>query len=65
MGDQVNPIELQRHLTGVDYPARKADLIERARKQGAGDDVLEVLQQICDREYDGPNAVSAEFSQHL
>jgi hypothetical protein len=64
MADHVSPIELQKHLSGVDYPAGKADLIDRAKQQGAGDDVLQVLQQIPEREYDGPNAVSAEFSKH-
>jgi hypothetical protein len=63
MASQVSPIELQKHLSGVDYPASKADLVARAQQQGAGDDVLEVLRKIPDREYDGPNAVSAEFSK--
>jgi hypothetical protein len=63
MANQVSPIELQKHLAGVDYPASKDDLVNRASKQGAGDDVIEVLQRIPDREYDGPNAVSAEFSK--
>jgi hypothetical protein len=63
MANQVSPIELQKHLGGVDYPASKSDLIDRAQQQGAGEDVLNVLQQIPDREYDGPSAVSAEFSK--
>lgn len=61
---KVSPIELQKHLSGVSYPAGREDLVNRAREQGAGDDVLDVLQQIPDRDYDGPNAVSAEFSKH-
>jgi hypothetical protein len=55
-------IEVQKSLSGVDYPASKQDLLEHARSQGAGDDVLQALQQIPDREYDGPNAVSQEVA---
>jgi uncharacterized protein DUF2795 len=64
MANQPSPIELQKHLSGVDYPAGKDELIERAQQQGADSSVLEALQQIPDRQYDGPNAVSAEFSKN-
>jgi hypothetical protein len=57
-----SPIELQKHLAGVSYPASKDALIETARKEGADDDLLAGLEQIPDREYDGPNAVSKAFS---
>jgi hypothetical protein len=32
---KANPVELQKHLKGVDYPATKEELIETAREQGA------------------------------
>ncbi len=32
---KANPIELQKHLKGVDYPATKEELIETAIEQGA------------------------------
>jgi hypothetical protein len=63
MANHVSPIELQKHLAGVDYPASKQELVERAQQQGAGSDVLQALQQIPDRDYDGPHAVSSEFSK--
>ena len=58
----VNPIELQKHLGGVDYPASKDDLVRRAEESGAGDDVLEALRGIPDREYDAPTAVTKAVS---
>jgi hypothetical protein len=64
MANQTSPIELQKHLSGVDYPASKDELIDRAQQQGADSDVLDVLRQIPDRQYDGPSAVSAEFSKN-
>jgi Protein of unknown function (DUF2795) len=51
-------IEVQKYLSGVDYPAGKQELVDHAREQGAGDDVVRALGSIPDREYDGPNAVS-------
>jgi hypothetical protein len=58
-----NPIEMQKYLAGVDYPCDRDGLVEHARSQGANDDILDQLGTIPDREYDGPNAVSAEFSK--
>lgn len=58
-----NPIQLQKHLSGVDYPARTSDLVEHARSQGADDEALSTLERLPDREYDGPNAVSAEVGK--
>jgi hypothetical protein len=55
-----NPIQMQKFLGGVDYPATKEDLVQHARSNGADDDVLRKLESMPDRNYDGPNAVSAE-----
>ncbi|GGL00155.1 hypothetical protein Ppa06_68790 [Planomonospora parontospora subsp. parontospora] len=53
-----NPIELQKHLSGVDYPASRDDLVRAAREHGADDEMIKALREVPDREYDGPNAVS-------
>ncbi|GAA4295936.1 DUF2795 domain-containing protein [Actinokineospora soli] len=57
-----NPIEMQKYLSGVDYPCSKSDLVEHARANGADDEVLSGLEAIPDRDYNGPNAVSAAFT---
>ena len=57
-----NPIQMQKFLSGVDYPASKDELVEHARGQGADDDVLSQLESIPDRTYDGPNAVSQAYA---
>ena len=59
-----NPIQMQKYLSGVDYPASREDLVEHARSQGADEEVLRKLDAMPDRTYDGPNAVSAEFSKN-
>ncbi len=58
---KVNPIQAQKFLGGIDYPVDKATLVEHARGQGADENVVSALEQIPDRQYDGPNAVSAEL----
>lgn len=62
MADRPSPIELQKHLGGMDYPAGKDEIVEHARNSGAPKQVVDTLEQIPDRQYDGPNAVSAAFS---
>ncbi len=57
-----NPIELQKHLGGVDYPASRDDLVRTAEEQGADNDLLEALRGIPDKEYDSPTAVSKAVS---
>lgn len=60
----VNPIEVQGSLGGVNYPASKQDLINHAQKQGnKNDKVVEVLNQIPDKEYQSPVEVSKEVGK--
>jgi hypothetical protein len=53
----VSPIDMQKALKGMDYPATKQQILEHAK--GGDKDVLEALQKIDDREYEGPSGVSA------
>ncbi|MGY1673849.1 DUF2795 domain-containing protein [Geodermatophilus sp. SYSU D00710] len=53
----VSPIDIQKALKGMDYPATKDQILEHAK--GGDKDVLEALQKIDDREYEGPSGVSA------
>ncbi|MFI7446799.1 DUF2795 domain-containing protein [Nonomuraea sp. NPDC049714] len=63
MATAPNPIQLQKHLKGVDYPASKSDLVAAAREHGADQDIIKALEAMPDREYDGPNAVSQAVTQ--
>jgi hypothetical protein len=62
MNDTPNPIQIQKFLGGIDYPASKDDIISTAEKSGADDNVLETLRGIPDKSYDGPTAVSEAVS---
>ncbi|MDK3258607.1 DUF2795 domain-containing protein [Blastococcus capsensis] len=55
----VSPIDIQKALSGVDYPASKDDLVRHAEQNGGGDEVVEALKKIEDREYEGPSGVSS------
>ena len=55
---KVNPIELQKHLKGVDYPASKEELLQHAQQQGADEKVREILEQLPDEEYETPAEVN-------
>lgn len=57
-----NPIQMQKFLGGIEYPASRDDLVEHARQSGADDDVLRHLESLPDRSFDGPNAVSQAYS---
>jgi hypothetical protein len=52
-----SPIDVQKSLAGTDYPARKDELIARAKGNGASGEVMDALQELPDREYDGPSGV--------
>ena len=59
----VNPIQLQKYLGGVDYPARKDDLVRRAEEQGADDRVLDTLRSLPREEFNSPNDVSEAIGE--
>jgi hypothetical protein len=62
MAETPNPIQIQKFLGGIDYPATRETLISRAKESGADSNVLDALQNIPDKEYDSPTAVSSAVS---
>jgi hypothetical protein len=54
----INPIQLQKFLGGVDYPADKRRLIDAARANGADDNVVQTLQDLPMDQFNSPNDVS-------
>ncbi|WP_242090052.1 DUF2795 domain-containing protein [Curtobacterium sp. DN_7.5] len=57
-----DPIEIQKYLSGIDYPASKDDIVATAEREGANGDALDALKNIPDGEYDAPTAVSSAIS---
>ena len=58
-----NFIEVQKFLAGVDYPAGKDDLIRTAEQSGAGDEVLNALRDLPDRQFENPTEVSEQVAR--
>ncbi|NJL65060.1 MAG: DUF2795 domain-containing protein [Methylacidiphilales bacterium] len=59
---KINPIKLQKHLKGMDYPASKEKLIKQAQQNGADENAISVLEQLPDEEYESPTKVSQAVS---
>ncbi|MGV0111621.1 MULTISPECIES: DUF2795 domain-containing protein [unclassified Arthrobacter] len=57
-----SPIDIQKALGGVDYPASRDDLVKHAEDKGADASVLDTLKNLPDREFDSPTDVNKEAS---
>jgi hypothetical protein len=62
MTDAPNPIQIQKFLGGVDYPADREALLSRAKASGADANVIKALESLPERQYDGPTAVSSAIA---
>jgi hypothetical protein len=60
---QINPIQLQKYLKGIDYPANKADLIKNAKQMGADENVCSSLESLPDQDFEAPVDVSQALSK--
>jgi len=63
MAEIPNPIQVQKFLKGVDYPVDRQKLVDTAKREGADQNVLQALQQLPERQYNGPNAVAEEMGK--
>ncbi|MDT9683963.1 DUF2795 domain-containing protein [Streptomyces sp. TRM76323] len=59
----VNPIEMQKNLGGVSYPASKDEIVRQAEEHGAGKKVMDALKSMPDKEYDSPAAINKEVGK--
>ena len=59
--EHANPIQIQKYLKGVDYPARKEALLQNARDMGADENICASLEQLPDEEFQTPAEVSQAF----
>ncbi len=45
-GKRVSPVEMQKHLKGVNYPASKDDLVKRAQGNQASDEIVQKIRTL-------------------
>ncbi len=55
---KVNPIQLQKSLKGVKYPASKQDLLNASKENKAEDNVRSALEKLPDEKFNRPSDVS-------
>lgn len=61
---KANPVEVQKNLKGVDYPADKQELIQHARQHGANQDVISLLEQLPDKQqYENPTDLNKALGE--
>lgn len=59
---RVNPIEVQKHLKGIDYPVSREDLVKHAQQNGS-DNLSPILQELPDETYETTADVSKAIGQ--
>ena len=59
----INPVQLQKYLSGIDYPASKTDLVNTARREGADQNAIAVLERLPEKRFNGPNDISQAVSE--
>lgn len=60
---RINPIEVQKHLKGIDYPVDKENLIKHAQAHGADEQLQALLQELPEDEFETPADVSKAIGQ--
>lgn len=53
-----NPIEVEKAIKGIAFPADKEQLRDQARENGASDTVMAALDKLPEREYQRANDVT-------
>jgi len=56
-----SPIEVQKALKSMNYPAKKEDLIKHAKGRDASSEVMQDLENLPEKEYTNAADVSKEF----
>ncbi len=60
---KINPIDLQKHLKGMSYPASKQELLDKAKENGADDEFQSALEGLSDGEFETPAAVNKAIGE--
>lgn len=59
----VNPIQVQKFLAGMHYPAKKDEIVKHAKSKGADDKVVQTLEQLPEESFQTPADVSKAIGQ--
>ncbi len=56
-----SPVEVEKALKGIDFPAKKQDLIQHAKNNNVDDSVMQDINELPDKEYTNATDVAKEF----
>lgn len=57
------PVDIQKALGGVDYPASRESLVDTARHHHADDSIVEMLGRLPSHRYESPADVSKDIAR--
>lgn len=57
-----NPVQVEKYLKGMDYPADKKELLECAKRNGADQGTCDRIQHLPDQRYAKPTDVTKALS---
>jgi len=58
-----SPSNVALHLKGINFPAKKQNLVQQAKKNQAEDEVIQTIQKMPEREYRTMADVMHEYGQ--
>ncbi|MGF6504397.1 DUF2795 domain-containing protein [Paraburkholderia sp. 32] len=60
---QPNPADVEKALSGVDYPTTREKLAAQARKNHANTDIVDLVDRLPDHNFDSPAAVAKQIAR--
>jgi hypothetical protein len=60
---KVNPIQVQKYLSGMHYPANKDEIVDHAKSKGADKNIVDTLTQLPDDKFQTPADVSKSIGK--
>ncbi|SFN79798.1 Protein of unknown function [Nitrosospira briensis] len=60
---KANPIQVQKFLSGMDYPASKEEIVDHAKSKGADKNIMQTLEQLPDESFETPADVSKAIGE--
>ena len=55
---KVSPAQVEKYIKGIKFPASKQQLLQQAEINNANDDVLNILENVPDKEFNSPIDIS-------
>lgn len=58
-----SPVQVQKFLSGLDYPVDKQQILQKAKEEGADESVMSALNRLPERRFESPVSISKEIGQ--